>query len=55
MRSLQAMELFDGLFDDETLFRGPEARPLAQWSPTIGNCGPRTEANWRRWWCQTLS
>ena len=30
VRSLQAMELFDGLFDDETLFRGPEAHPLAQ-------------------------
>jgi hypothetical protein len=30
VRSLQAMELFDGLFDDETLLRSPEARPLAQ-------------------------
>ena len=30
VRSLQAMELFDGLFDDETLFRGLEAHPLAQ-------------------------
>ena len=30
LRSLQAMELFDGLFDDETLIRSPQARPLDQ-------------------------
>ena len=30
MRSLQAMELFDGLFDNETLIRSPQARPLDQ-------------------------
>jgi hypothetical protein len=30
VRSLQAMELFDGLFDDETLIRSPQARPLDQ-------------------------
>ena len=30
LRSLQAMELFDGLFDDETLLPDPQALPLAQ-------------------------
>ena len=40
------MGLFDGLFDDETLFRGPEAHPLPRRSPTIESCEARTEASW---------